>query len=81
MRSIIPCSVSTLSLHNLHPCNKETYLGHNGLASLIGDIAERHLCAFVLADLNLRMVNVGDLVYRHCPQSAHCCHFQTLSLG
>lgn len=39
-----------------------TYRRHNWLAFLVSDIAEGHLCALVLAELELRVVDVGNLV-------------------
>lgn len=39
-----------------------THLRHNWLALLVGDITERHLCALVLAELELGVVDIGDLV-------------------
>lgn len=40
------------------------YLGHNGLSIFTLDIAEGHLCAFMLVEFELREVKVRHLVKR-----------------
>lgn len=56
---------ATLDL-NVLSGSKITYIRHDGLASGIFHIAERHLGPFVLIDQNLRVVHIGDLLEGHC---------------
>jgi hypothetical protein len=52
-----------ISIHEVVENGDEmtTYLGHDWLAILILNISERHLCAFVLAELQVRVVEVRDI--------------------
>lgn len=48
----------------------DTHLGHDGLPVFSSHIAERHLGALVLVELELWMIEVGDLVQGGYPKSA-----------
>lgn len=43
---------------------QKNYLRHDWVASFVCNIAERHLGGFVLIDLQLREINIRDLVQR-----------------
>ena len=59
----------------------KAYLGHDWFALFVLDVAERHLRALVLVDLEIRVVNVWDLVNRDCASSAsHTNTFHGLDL-
>lgn len=63
INSTMPCStVSYMFPPFVNHFSARTYRGHNWLALFVSDIAEGHLCALVLAELELRVVDVGDLV-------------------
>lgn len=50
----------------------DAYLGHDRFPVVVLDVAERHLRALVLVDLEIRMVDVRDLVDGYCASSATC---------
>lgn len=43
----------------------KTHRGHNGLSIVSPDITERHLGAFMLVDVDLRIVDILDLLEGH----------------
>jgi len=57
--------VNTVALSK-HAGSDNTYLWHNRLSIVALDITKGHLRALVLVDLQIRMVNVFDLVDWHC---------------
>jgi len=38
------------------------HLGHDGISILVLDVAEGHLCALMLVELEVWVIGVGDLV-------------------
>jgi hypothetical protein len=61
-----PIKVRVLAYDQQHyPIIWFTNLGHNGLAVFTLDIAEGHLGALVLIELELGEIQVRDLVNRH----------------
>lgn len=46
----------------------QSYLGHDGLAIFSLDVAKWHLGALMLVDLQLRMIDVGNVLQRDCSQ-------------
>jgi hypothetical protein len=55
-----------------------THLGHDWFSVIILDIAERHLRALVLIDLEIRMIKVWNLVNGNCASSASHTNTQTV---
>jgi len=47
---------------------EQTYLGHHGLAVLSLDVAKWHLGALMFVDLQLRVIEVGNVLQRDCSQ-------------
>lgn len=45
---------------------RDSYLWHDGSPIFALDISKGHLRTFVLVDLELGMVEIGDLVDRYC---------------
>jgi len=59
IRSTIPYAVD-FSIHHTGIIRSYAYWWHNGFPILACNISEWHLCAFMLVDLDLGMVNIGD---------------------
>lgn len=53
-----------------HQIAKSAHLGHDWLSVFILDITEWHLCALVLVDLEIGMIDVRNLVDGYCASSA-----------
>jgi hypothetical protein len=62
IRSTMPCIL--LLAQTTNDWMTQSYLGHDGFSVVALDIAERHLGALVLVELELRVVQVGDLLQR-----------------
>ena len=67
IKSTMPCFLSVLSIQeHVKIClpfwRKGSYLRHDWLAVVALDVAERHLRALVLVELELGEVEVGDVV-------------------